>query len=92
MPMQEIDLAVARPTPTDAFEVRDCALYIIEAPATFSLWLDQGEEIEVNTTAGLREIKRRDGDPIGYVKISNAAAPGMTARLFYNSNYSLRFG
>lgn len=94
MPSANFDLAVVRPAAgvVDTFDVQDCALYIISAPAAFTLAFENGNEpVVIDANSPVRTIRRRDGGAIGVVKISNAAGAGI-ARLFYNAAYDLRIG
>lgn len=91
MPRIDFDLAVARAAPGVTFEVADCALFILSAPNPFTLRLDSGDDVQIDTNSPVRTIKKRDGQPIGMVAFINAAGAG-TAVLFYDTNYTLRIG
>lgn len=91
MPRQDFDLAIARPSPGVQFDVADCALFILSAPNPFTLRLDNGDDVQIDTNSPVRTIKKRDGKPIGNVYMINAAGAGI-AVLFYDTNYTLRIG
>ena len=91
MPRQDFDLATPRAAPGVVFKVQDCALFILSAPAAFTLRLDNGDDVQIDANSPVRTIIRRDGKPIGNVAFINAAGAGI-AVLFYDSNYTLRIG